>query len=187
MRCAIGTPEKMVPVIIDAGYRVISAFPGVQETSHLEKEDLYFPASAAFNYNQTNYWMLARIIEHASGPARNGSSLESRQGATAMRPDTDDALKTFPSWRTQHPGIQLEDDLNSIGYVLVRNDRADDAIKIFLLNTLECPEAWNIWDSLGESYEAVGELEKALKYYTRSVEITPDNEHGVDRINQLKK
>jgi CubicO group peptidase (beta-lactamase class C family) len=326
---------------------------GISETAlmaSLEKEDLYFPASAAFNYNQTNYWMLARIIEHASempleefvtkgqfpemaneivfssnalevipnrsgkynytsrgwelsgdqagrfGHAGNGlaSSLPaltywaqrlhrdellgadagammvseytfsnpndkflhgwglypvneqtsygftgggvsgirvfpeqdltiiflsngyryfpihnqvinrlagivnqqlndpnsiSRDELTSLLlgPKIDDALKAFPAWRKQHPNIQLEGSLNSIGYALARDGRVEDGIKVFHLNTKEYPDAWNVWDSLGEGYEMAGSQDKALKYYTQSVKINPDNQHGVDRIKQLNK
>lgn len=101
--------------------------------------------------------------------------------------DTDDVLATFSTWRKKHPKIQLEGELNSIGYALARDGRVEDAITVFHLNTQEYPEAWNVWDSLGEGYEMAGDQDKALQYYIRSVEINPENQHGVEKIKQLNK
>ncbi|MFK8162829.1 MAG: serine hydrolase [Lewinella sp.] len=101
--------------------------------------------------------------------------------------DTEAALTEFSTWRKQHPNVLIEGDLNSIGYAVARDGRVEDAIKIFQLNTEEYPDAWNVWDSLGEGYEMAGDHKKALKYYTRSVKINPDNQHGIDKIKLLKK
>ena len=38
-----------------------------------------------------------------------------------------------------------------------------------------------------EIVDYLTEANKVPKYYTRSVEINPDNQHGVDKIKQFKK
>lgn len=101
--------------------------------------------------------------------------------------DTDGALAEFPDWRKQHPDIELEGELNSVGYALARDGREEDAIKVFRLNTEQYPAAWNVWDSLGEGYEMAGDLKQALKYYRHSIKINPDNQHGVEKIKQLNQ
>jgi len=96
-------------------------------------------------------------------------------------------VTTFSSWRSMHPHVAVEATLNNIGYALARDGRIEDAISIFDLNAKEYPKAWNVWDSLGEGYEMSGDHSKALKYYKRSVEINPENQHGIDKIKELTK
>lgn len=98
-----------------------------------------------------------------------------------------DVSASFLSWRNKHPNITVESPLNNIGYALARDGRTEEAISIFDLNTKEYPKAWNVWDSLGEGHEMSGNLDQALKYYKRSVELNPKNQHGIDRIKELTK
>ena len=42
--------------------------------------------------------------------------------------------------------------MNSMGYQLLRLEKVDDAIEVFLQNTVDFPNSGNAWDSLAESY-----------------------------------
>lgn len=106
---------------------------------------------------------------------------------TLLDPYHTQTVAYFSSWRKKHPTTKIESPLNSVGYALARDGRIKDAITVFDINTKEYPEAYNVWDSLGEGYEMAGDLKKALKYYKRSVEINPENQHGIDRIKELTK
>lgn len=80
-----------------------------------------------------------------------------------------------------------ESDLNSLGYSLLSQGRADDAIEVFKLNVEMYPQAFNPYDSLGEAYAVKGDKELALKNYRKSVELNPENKNGVDAIARLEK
>lgn len=79
-----------------------------------------------------------------------------------------------------------ESHINSLGYTLLRQRRMEDAIEVFLLNTQDFPQSWNVWDSLAEAYADKGEKELAIKYYERSLAINPDNKNGAEQLKKLK-
>jgi tetratricopeptide (TPR) repeat protein len=76
--------------------------------------------------------------------------------------------------------------LNTLGYRLLRSDRVDGALEIFKLNVEEYPDAWNPYDSLGEGYMEAGELELAIEYYERSLELNPDNTNAVTMLERIR-
>jgi hypothetical protein len=71
--------------------------------------------------------------------------------------------------------------LNQLGYLLLSREEYDDAIAAFELNIDNYPESANVYDSLGEGYEAMNELSLAKinyeKAYKRGVEIGDPNTH----------
>jgi len=76
--------------------------------------------------------------------------------------------------------------LNSLGYRLLLAERYDDAIAIFRLNIEEYPDAWNPYDSLGEAYMRAGDLESAIGFYERSLELNPDNTGGKAMLERIR-
>ena len=59
------------------------------------------------------------------------------------------------------------------------------AIKIFKLNVEAYPDAWNVYDSLGEAYMENGDTDLAITNYQKSLGINPDNENGTKILKQL--
>jgi CubicO group peptidase (beta-lactamase class C family) len=66
--------------------------------------------------------------------------------------------------------------VNRLGYWLLGRKRIDEAITIFELNVELYPEAWNVYDSLGEAQLQKGHREEGLANYRRSLELNPDNQ-----------
>jgi len=128
---------------------------------------------------------LAGMVEEVLHDAESISA--DKLTASLLDSGNTELVTTFSSWRSMHPHVAVEATLNNIGYALARDGRIEDAISIFDLNAKEYPKAWNVWDSLGEGYEMSGDHSKALKYYKRSVEINPENQHGIDKIKELTK
>jgi glyoxylase-like metal-dependent hydrolase (beta-lactamase superfamily II) len=79
-----------------------------------------------------------------------------------------------------------EVEMNRLGYQLINQDKLKEAIEIFKMNVELYPEAWNVYDSLGEGYMLLGEKELAIKYYEESLKINPDNANGVAMLERLK-
>ncbi|MFN8356332.1 MAG: serine hydrolase [Spirosomataceae bacterium] len=79
-----------------------------------------------------------------------------------------------------------ERECNSLGYYLVRNNRLDDAIQLFVLNTEQFPMSGNVFDSLGEVYLKVGEKEKALASYKKAFELDPSNKNAGEIVKKLQ-
>ena len=82
--------------------------------------------------------------------------------------------------------IMEEYALNSIGYEFMGKKQYDKAIKIFKLNVEAFPEAFNVYDSLGEAYMENGDKEMAIKNYEKSIALNPDNENGKKMLEKLK-
>ena len=90
------------------------------------------------------------------------------------------------SWEVKPP----EELVNRTGYSMLRSRNDDDknmAIAFFIMNTENYPNSFNAFDSLGEAYDAVGDNEKAIKSYTKSLELNPNNAHAEGKIVSLTK
>ncbi|MEM8508904.1 MAG: serine hydrolase [Bacteroidota bacterium] len=88
------------------------------------------------------------------------------------------------------PNINFEGTLNSIGYILMNQNRLADALEVFRLNVAEHPNSWNVYDSLGEGYYKTGQLGLAKVNYQRSIAINSQNNNGkamLDRIAEDMK
>jgi predicted alpha/beta superfamily hydrolase len=58
--------------------------------------------------------------------------------------------------------------LNQLGYMLLARERYDDAVAAFKLNIDNYPGSANVYDSLGEAYEAMNEWSLAKTNYERA-------------------
>jgi tetratricopeptide (TPR) repeat protein len=79
-----------------------------------------------------------------------------------------------------------EQEINALGYKLLRGDKTDEAIEIFRLNVSEHPQSWNVYDSLGEAYMKKGQKEPAIENYRKSLELNPNNANGQDMLKKLE-
>jgi len=76
--------------------------------------------------------------------------------------------------------------INWSGYYLLWNDRLDEALKVFELNTELYPMGSNTWDSLAEAYMKKGDKEKAIMYYKKSISMDPKNENAKKMIEKME-
>ncbi|UCC47352.1 MAG: class A beta-lactamase-related serine hydrolase [Gemmatimonadota bacterium] len=107
--------------------------------------------------------------------------------ATIDEQGVDAAIALYREMKeTQPPEAFDEYVLNTLGYRLLRSDRVQEAIAIFLLNVEEYPDASNPYDSLGEAYAEAGELELAIANYEKSVELDPENTNGIAALQRLR-
>jgi glyoxylase-like metal-dependent hydrolase (beta-lactamase superfamily II) len=79
-----------------------------------------------------------------------------------------------------------EVEMNRLGYQLINQNKLKEAIEVFKMNVELYPEAWNVYDSLGEGYMLLGEKDLAIKNYEKSLKINPENANGVAMIERLK-
>ncbi len=70
-------------------------------------------------------------------------------------------------------GTSTETELNVYGYQLVNQNRVDDAIEIFELNIKRHPDAWNVYDSLGEALNNNGDKKGAKENYEIAYDKAP--------------
>jgi tetratricopeptide (TPR) repeat protein len=105
------------------------------------------------------------------------------------RSGVDKAIERYHKMKKQFRTIYRyntsEQEINSLGYMLLRDDKTEEAIAIFKLNVAEHPKAWNVYDSLGEAYMKKGESELAIENYQKSIELNPNNENGKNMLKKL--
>ncbi|MDQ3749427.1 MAG: serine hydrolase [Acidobacteriota bacterium] len=76
--------------------------------------------------------------------------------------------------------------LDRLGYDLLRSQKVKEAIEIFKLNVEMFPQAFNVYDSLGEAYMVNGDKELAIKNYEKALELNPQNTNSVNMLKKLR-
>ncbi len=79
-----------------------------------------------------------------------------------------------------------EDEINRLGYQLLRAEKVNEAIEIFKLNVEAFPQAANTYDSLGEAYMLSGKSDLAIQNYKKSLELNPQNNNAVAMLKRLE-
>jgi tetratricopeptide (TPR) repeat protein len=80
-----------------------------------------------------------------------------------------------------------EEQLNSLGYQLLKMKKIKEAIEVFKLNVEVYPQSYNVYDSLAEAYMINGDKELAIKNYEKSLELNPKNTNAVEMLKKLEK
>jgi tetratricopeptide (TPR) repeat protein len=78
-----------------------------------------------------------------------------------------------------------EDELNILGYQLVKANKLEQAIRIFQLNVEAYPNSGNTYDSLAEAYMDDGNKPQAIANYKRSLQLNPGNNNAVKMLQKL--
>ncbi|HEY0376221.1 MAG TPA: prolyl oligopeptidase family serine peptidase [Pyrinomonadaceae bacterium] len=109
-------------------------------------------------------------------------------GRTVREQGAEAAVKQYYELKRTRPDVYDfgERELNTLGYVLLREQRVKDAVEIFKLNVAAYPEGFNTYDSLGEAYLAAGERELAIKNYKKSLELNPQNTNAADALKRIE-
>jgi tetratricopeptide (TPR) repeat protein len=82
------------------------------------------------------------------------------------------ALQEFEASRKLKPDAALfrEDTLNNLGYRLLQQGKAKEAVEVFKLNVAAYPNSANAYDSLGDGYEADGQKELAVRMSEKALQ-----------------
>jgi tetratricopeptide (TPR) repeat protein len=79
-----------------------------------------------------------------------------------------------------------ESGINEFGYELMKENKPEEALKIFKLNTELYPKGYNTWDSYGECLLKLNKKEEGLKAYQKSLNLNPKNENALKVLNDNK-
>jgi sugar lactone lactonase YvrE len=82
--------------------------------------------------------------------------------------------------------INTEQEVNALGYRLMGGGNLAAATAVFELNVEAYPNAWNVYDSLGEAYMNAGQNDEAIESYEKSLELNPANTNAVDMIAKMR-
>ena len=85
------------------------------------------------------------------------------------------------------PNASAYDDeqINDVGFKLLKARRMQEAFKVFKLNEINYPYSWGVYHGLGETYQMMGQKNQALAYYRKSIKLNPNNEEGLKAIARL--
>jgi len=101
----------------------------------------------------------------------------------------DFALKMYDSLETSKNMTYdfSESELNTLGYQLLSENRKNEAVKIFKLNTFTYPNSSNAFDSLGDAYSEIHNKDSAISSYQKAIDLDKSNIQSVQKLNRLKK
>jgi CubicO group peptidase (beta-lactamase class C family) len=80
-----------------------------------------------------------------------------------------------------------ENEMNVLSYVFLQEDKAKISASVLELAIEQFPKAFNLYDSYGEVLLNLGEKEKAIENYKKSIELNPDNKHGIEVLRKLEQ
>jgi hypothetical protein len=102
--------------------------------------------------------------------------------------DFEGALKEYQAVKKldpNDPSIE-ENNLNSLGYRYMGNDKLKTSQDIFKINTLLYPNSSNVYDSYAEACMKNGEIDLALENYKKSLSLNPQNTNAEKMIAELQ-
>ena len=121
----------------------------------------------------------------------NSKAKESIAQAIAVLPNATikETIAYYHKLKKEQPTVynfKDESELNRLGYQYLNNGETESAIEIFKLLVSEFPNSSNPYDSLGEAYHTIGNINLAIKNYEKSLALDPKNINAEDLINKLK-
>jgi CubicO group peptidase (beta-lactamase class C family) len=103
--------------------------------------------------------------------------------------DVDKAIETYKrisKSSSKNSFVFNEDELNNLGYQMIKESKLPESVKLFELNVKEYPESANTYDSRGEAYMRNGQIDLAIKSYEKSLELNPANDNARAMLRQLE-
>ena len=126
----------------------------------------------------TEIWSV--VTKQESAAARLYALIDEGAGDDAVRQVLDERAAKQPKYFFQ------EGEINAQGYRFLQDERTAQAIAIFQLNVELFPEAWNVYDSLGEALLKSGDTAGATAMYEKSVALNPESKSGNDALAKLR-
>jgi tetratricopeptide (TPR) repeat protein len=108
-------------------------------------------------------------------------------GLVSSGKTTDEIIEIIKKQDTNKPNYDIsEKQINRLGFLLLRQEKNEDALKLFKLNTELYPNGFNTYDSYGECLMKLGDTENAIKSYQKSLELNPNNTNAKIMLSQFE-
>jgi tetratricopeptide (TPR) repeat protein len=114
-------------------------------------------------------------------------SIAETLSATIAARGIDQAARQYRDLRAAESAAYdfAENQLNNLGYELIRAKKFKEAIRILELNVEAYPQSSNVYDSLGEAYLDDGNREQAIANYQRAVHVDPKNGNAARMLQRI--
>lgn len=114
-------------------------------------------------------------------------SIAETLSATIASSGIDSAVQQYADLKAAAPAKYNfdEDELNVLGYQLIKANKFKDGIRIFQLNVDAYPQSANTWDSLAEGYMDAGDKSQAIANYQKSLQLNPKNGNATKFLQKL--
>ncbi|MBS1532183.1 MAG: beta-lactamase family protein [Bacteroidetes bacterium] len=99
---------------------------------------------------------------------------------------TDYALAHFNELKSDTAHYYLDEgEMNSLGYAMLNDSHASEALEVIRLNTILFPASWNTYDSYADMLAKAGKKEEAIMMYKKAVQMNPKDDDGKQALKQL--
>jgi len=114
-------------------------------------------------------------------------SIAQTLSATIASSGIDAAAKQYSDLKATAPATYNfdENELNNLGYQLIRANKFKEAIRVFQINVEAFPKSGNTYDSLAEGYMDDGDKALAIANYQKSLQLNPKNRNAVLMLQKL--
>jgi dienelactone hydrolase len=123
---------------------------------------------------------LAVTMSQPSPTEQFWNTLSAPGGVAKARQIYDEAKRA-----KKHDVLFPENETNLLGYQLLQDNNAKDAVEVFKLNVDAYPASANAYDSLSDGYLALGNREEALRYAEKAIEMIPKDMEASDDLKKL--
>jgi uncharacterized membrane protein len=115
-------------------------------------------------------------------------SIAQTLSATITSSGIDHAVRQYHDLKVSAPATYNfdENQLNDLGYQLIRTNQIKNAIRVLQLNAEAYPQSSNVYDSLGEAYMDDGDLPLAIANYQKSLQLNPKNANAIKILRKVK-
>jgi dienelactone hydrolase len=138
-------------------------------------------------------WYVDTLMKRPADPAapvtvKNNPVREFWRKATSPT-EVNDAVQMFYDVTQSGRRVALfpEGAMNQLGYYHLQAGRAEDAVRLFRLNTMAYPTSANTYDSLADAYLANGQNELALRMSEKALELLPKDRSTEERKQAIRE
>jgi uncharacterized membrane protein len=116
-------------------------------------------------------------------------SIAETLSATIQSGGIDRAVQQYRQLKSTHVSVYNfnEEQLNALGYRLIRAKKFSEGIRIFQLNVENFPRSSNAYDSLAEGYLRAGDKAQAIANYERALQLNPKNLNSKLMLQKLNR
>ena len=130
---------------------------------------------------------MAAWVPNVKAALDSRKSIAQTLSATIASSGIDAAAKQYQELKATAPTTYNfdEDELNNLGYQLIRKNKFKEAIGIFQMNVEAFPKSANTYDSLAEGYMDDGDKAQAIVNYQKSLQLNPKNRNAAVMLQKL--